>query len=415
MSDVALSPGGNAPGTFRGLTVALMLLLGLIGFSGVLLLGAYAPDLQSGRNGGTHALSNAAVGFSGLYRLADATGRHPRIVRSNHDYGSEDLLIISPEHGWIELGEPLGVRHGKPTLLIMPKWSTRPDEKRSGWVTADGFVSPGDPGRLLSPGIEFTIARRLSHRATLVSAPEIGRIAHFASPHQLQVITGMTMPKGSAVQTLHPLVGDGAGGIVIGQLGPGPLYIIADPDLFSNIGMADPRQAKAALALLDWLNSSGAESIGFDVTSNGLGQSRSPLKLAFDPPFLSTTLILLVVMGLLGWYALGRFGPVRRRARTIAFGKRSLVDNSAAIIKRAGRETRVGHRYVQVIRERAVTDFAIPSRIRDEALDAYLDRIGRGAAFTDLAQAVEQAGDKASLTEAARALHDWHKEKMGAG
>jgi len=66
MSDVDLRQQGSAPGTFRGLTIALMLLLGIVGFSGVLLLGAYAPDLQSGRNGGTHALSNSAVGFSGL-------------------------------------------------------------------------------------------------------------------------------------------------------------------------------------------------------------------------------------------------------------------------------------------------------------------------------------------------------------
>ena len=44
----------------------------------MLVLGAYAPDLRSGHNGGAHALSNAATGFSGLVRLAEATGRNPR-------------------------------------------------------------------------------------------------------------------------------------------------------------------------------------------------------------------------------------------------------------------------------------------------------------------------------------------------
>ena len=48
--------------------------------------------------------------------------------------------------------------------------------------------------------------------------------------------------------------------------------------------MRDERQARSALALLDYLNSTGAKSVLFDVTANGLGRSRSPLKLAFDAP-----------------------------------------------------------------------------------------------------------------------------------
>ena len=48
--------------------------IGVFAFIAMLVLGAYAPDLRSGRNGGAHALSNAASGFSGLVRLAEATG-----------------------------------------------------------------------------------------------------------------------------------------------------------------------------------------------------------------------------------------------------------------------------------------------------------------------------------------------------
>jgi len=414
MSDVGLRPRSDTPGTFRALTIALMLLIGIVGFSGVLLLGAYAPDLQSGHNGGTHALSNSAVGFSGLYRLADATGRHPTIVRSDHDFGSEDLLIVSPDNGFTQIGAPIEARPGKPTLVILPKWSTARDQNHSGWVTSDGLLGADDPGRTLAPGVTLIIKRRNTRHQLLNFASEIGDLPRFAAPRTIQVIAGMTHEKGAKPQTLHPLIGDGHGGIVVGRLGPGPLYIVADPDLLSNIGIADPRQARAALALLDWLNSTDAESINFDVTTNGLGRSRSPLRLAFDPPFLAATLVIVATLALLGWYAFGRFGPVRPRVRAIAFGKRTLVDNSAAIIRRAGREARVGHRYVQVIRERAVADFAIPPRIKDDALDRYLDRIGNGRAFTELAQAVVDADDPVSLAEAARALHDWHKEKMRA-
>ena len=414
MSDIGHLPQSGVAAPFRGLTIALMLLIGLLGFTGLLLLGAYAPDLGSGRNGGTHALSNAATGFSGLFRLAEATGRHPRIIRSEHDFGSEDLLIVSPDHGYVEISTPLSERSGKPTILILPKWKVERDRDHSGWVRTAGLLDPDDPGAILAPGLQFRIAQRRTTRRMLVSAPEIAGSVHFAAPPMTQSITSFVTSKGNESQTLHPLVGDGAGGIVVAQLGPGPLYIVADPDLLSNAGMRDPRQAQAALALLDWLNSTDAKSIGFDVTSNGLGRSRSPLRLAFDPPFLAATLVLVAAMALLGWYALGRFGPVRPRARTIAFGKRALVDNSAAIIKRAGREARLGGRYVQVIRERAVAAFAIPVRIKDAALDTYLDRIDGNNRFTDLARAVEAADDPASLAIAARALHDWQREKMGA-
>jgi len=360
-------------------------------------------------------LSNAAVGFSGLYRLAEATGHNPRIVRNTHDFDSEDLLVISPDDGWINISEQLEPRGGKPTLFILPKWSTQRDPDHSGWVRSDGFLQPENPGALLSPGIEFTIARHKRAQPMLVSAPELAGSVHFAAPRLVQVIKSFTIKKGETRTKLHPLVTDGAGGIVVGQLGPGPLFIVADPDLLSNAGIRDPRQAQAALALLDWLNSTGSTSIGFDVTSNGLGRSRSPLKLAFDPPFLAATLLLATAMGLLGWHAFGRFGPVKPRARAIAFGKKPLVDNSAAIIKRARREAQLGGRYVQMIRDRAALAFAIPPRIKDDALDAYLDKLGGGTSFSDLARAVEAAEDPVSLAEAARALHDWQREKMGAG
>ena len=66
------------------------------------------------------------------------------------------------------------------------------------------------------------------------------------------------------------------------------------------------------------------------------------------------TLTLVAAMLLAGWQAFARFGPAVRRERAIAFGKAALVDNTAALIRKARREARLGGRYVEVIRERAV-------------------------------------------------------------
>ena len=418
MSDLAIGRRDAPADIFRGLTVALLLLLGVVGFTGMLLLGAYAPDLRSGRNGGTHALSRAAIGLSGIVELAGATGRNPRVIRNSHEFGSEDLLVVSPDNGFVDVSPPLGERQAKPTALVFPKWSVEPDAGHPGWVRIDGLLPREDPGSMLAPGRTFRIARRRSGRRLLVAGPDFDSRIRFPAPPTLQVITGIDAPRGAEPLTLRPLLTDGSGGLVVGKLGDRPLYLIADPDLLSNAGIRDPRTAAAALALLDWMNSTGAESVGFDVTTNGLSHSPSPLKLAFEPPFLALTIVLAAVLLLVGLHALGRFGPVRPRARAIAFGKSVLVDNSAAMVRRAGFEARLGGRYVQVIRERAVATFGVPARLKDTAVDAYLDelgareRSGAPARFTDLARAAEQADDKTSLVFAARALYDWQRGKM---
>ena len=414
MSDLSINPRATSPGdVFRIRTVALMLAIGILGFIGTLVMGAFAPDLRSGRNGGTHALSNAAVGFSGIVQLAEATGRNPRIVRSEHLFDSEDLLVVTPDQGFDDVSAILAARSAKPTLFVLPKWATVADPKHTGWVRIADLTDSADPASLLSPETEFKIHHVRSGGAPLIAGREFDSSIHFAAPRVLQVITGQIPHKGNKPRPLVPLITDGKGRIVLARYGGGPLYVLADPDLLSNAGIRNPRQAVAALAMLDWLNSTGAKSIAFDVTLNGLGHSQSPLKLAFTPPFLAMTLALAAVLFLVGWHAFGRFGPIRPRARAIAFGKAALVENSAKLIRRAGRETSLGGRYAQVIRERAVATFGVPARLRDAALDAYLDKLGawRGHRFSELARTAETTRDQDALVAAAQALHQWQKEK----
>jgi hypothetical protein len=186
--------------------------------------------------------------------------------------------------------------------------------------------------------------------------------------------------------------------------------VLADPDLINNHGMGDERQARSALALLDYLNSTGAKSVLFDVTANGLGRSRSPLRLAFDPPFLAVTLTIFVAMMLAGWQALVRFGPIATSERAIAFGKAALVDNSAALIRKAGREAHLGSRYVEVIRERALTLFRIPASLDAGALALSLEELNPEHSFAAAARAACDAQNREELLAAAQSLNNWIEE-----
>ena len=403
MSGVSINQTGSAQdGTFNAKAMLLILGIGSLAFILMLVLGAYAPNLNSGRNSGTHALSNGATGFSGLVRLAAATGRNPVIIRSMAELDSEDLAIITPDHGSTDLTDILANRGPRATLVVLPKWDTSNDQQKSGWVRVSGLLPADDPEATLAPDLPLKVSRVRSGGEPLRTIPSFAPAElHFAAPKVLQTISG---------RNLEPLLTDGSGRVVLGRVGNERLYVLADADLLNNHGMGDRGQAAAALALLDFLNSTGAGSVLFDVTANGLGQSRSPLKLAFDPPFLGVTLTIFVAMLLAGWQALVRFGPVRRPERAIAFGKTALADNSAALIRRAGRESRLGHRYAELIREQAMHIFKFPRTLAGDDLDVRLEALNPDRSFATAAGAAAEARNRGELLVTAKSLHQWLEE-----
>jgi hypothetical protein len=412
VSEIAIGQQG-AQSPFRGLTVVLMLAVGVLAFIGMLVLGAYAPDFRSGRDGGAHALSNGATGFRALVELARATGRNPEILRDVHAFDTEHLLVVTPESGETNISAALDGREGKPTLFILPKWGTVGDPAHPGWVHTYGELPFEEPQGVLAPGIRFGMRRYKSGREPLVTSGLPAAI-HFRAPQYVQAITGVATGGNSPANTLplRPLVSDAHGGVLLAQLGSRPLFVLADPDLFNNIGMKDVDQAAAALAVLDWMNSNPPDGIAFDVSFNGLGHSRSPLKLLFEPPFLPLTLAIAAALLLTGLHGLARFGPIRPRLRAIAFGKAALVDNSAALVRKARRESRMGGRYAAMVRESAARVFGAPARLRDDALDAYLDALTGSRRFTELRQQAEDARHSSEVLHAAQALHAWQAEKM---
>lgn len=397
-----MKSNGNAGSAFDARTMLLITAIGVLAFIAMLVLGAYAPDLRSGRNGGSHALSNAATGFSGLVRLAEATGRNPTIIRNVTDLKDENLAVVTPQDSSANLSKILETRGPRATLVVLPKWLTLPDEDHPGWVRVASLDYPSDPEGVLAPTIDLKIARSKGRGEALFNTePAMPRDVQFLAPAVVQTMRG---------PHLQPLITTPSGGIVLGRVSGRNLYVLSEPDLINNHGMGDQRQARSALALLDYLNSTGANAVLFDVTANGLGRSRSPLKLAFDAPFLAVTLTIFAAMLLAAWQALNRFGPVRRRERAIAFGKAALVDNCAALIRKAGREARLGNRYVELIRERATALFRLPPTLDPEALNERLETLNTQRSFAAAAQAAIGARSRDELLVAAQSLNQWLEE-----
>lgn len=375
---------------------------GIVAFAAFVLLLAFGGSIGSGGDGRPHPLSNSAVGFSALVRLLETRG-DTGFIRRRSELGSEDLVVVALE----ERTDPQAIedllrrRGGRATVLILPKWMTVPDPARPSWVR---WIGVGSQARLPRGQIRTAVAR----------GPQASRRAE---GHEF--LRGISPPVPAHAQTasaksLQPLLTTPDGGILVGRWGEAPHYLVAEPDLLNNHGIADPQRAYAAVRLLEELSPTGAEAIRFDLTLNGLGagEGRSLLRLAFEPPFLVMTLALVAAAFLAGFHGLGRFGPTKREERAIAFGKAALVENSAGLIRQARRETRLGGAYVEVVRQEAARLTAAPRNLSGEALDEYLNRFSGPDApnFGELAARLRLAPDRDGLISAARALAIWKEE-----
>src|SRR5262249_51224794 len=121
-------------------------------------------------------------------------------------------------------------------LLVLPKWTGKASEQRPGWLREAGELFSGDAQgalRLVAPRAE--VARESSEVTWSTNA--LGLVPNLASPIQLVRGTG-----------LRPLIA-GQGGMLLGEISQRNrrVWVLSDPDVISNHGLA--RGSNAALAV----------------------------------------------------------------------------------------------------------------------------------------------------------------------
>ena len=136
--------------------------------------------------------------------------------------------------------------------------------------------------------------------------------------------------------------------------------MLADPDFLNTQGISDIDTARLGMAMLNLARSDNG--VVFDVTLNGLETARNLLRLALTPPLLGATLSLLAAAALLAWRSIMQIGAADRPGRAIALGKRALAENSAALIRIAGREHTMGWRYAVLTGATAAEQIGAPRR-----------------------------------------------------
>jgi hypothetical protein len=392
---------------FRIPLVIGLVTAGLLSFAAfVALLGWGEPQEENGPGSGALPAASA-VGFKGVMALAKRF--YPaRPVTSQADFDSYDLLVVPlrVSDSADDVARLLERRRHQPTLLILPKWSVVRDAREPRWVRALGPLPPYVADALMEPGVDV---ERMSMSHVILRTQSFG------------IAEGIEPPLPSAPQAIHGeriqmLIGVPAEGALVARLGDRPHYVVADPDLLNNYGLRSPDTARAAMELLDALRLNPGSAILFATSVKGpeAPAGRNLVRAMFEPPFLAMTLALIVAALLAALYGANRFGPARRPARAIPFGKAALVENSAGLVRLAGREVRLGGGYADMVREEAARAGAAPPNLQGEALEAYLDRFTRPGErpFRHLAWDVRAAQNKGELIQAARALFRWKKDMI---
>jgi hypothetical protein len=429
-----------APRLFSPVIALWLIIVGVFSFSAFFVLQAYAPDLRSGNDGRAHALSRSAVGYAGLVELLKADNVPVVISRGpiRTAKASPGLLILTPDAG-TDPKALAKIKFAGDALIVLPKWFVGGDPVHPGWVRRVGAL----PAEAVLEGLpkDLGLDQLKVMRRDGASRP----VLHAEQDSGFDPNAPMAVGSTESWQTLSgdgltPVLTDADGDMVLGMVpeaqapddngdgttpAPAPkpvkpptgiagdIYVLSDPDLLNTHGLKDLDTARTAVRLVQGLRGR-AGPVAIDVTLHGYARGRNILKLAFEPPFLALTLCIVAAALMMGWHAYARFGPAVQQARTIAFGKAALVENSAGLIRVARREPRMGPGYVGVVRSLVARLVGAPRDVDRGELDALLDRIGRAKGAEDSITALaEDAGglkDNAALMRLAQRLQRWRTE-----
>lgn len=385
---------------FRRRTVLILIAVGLLAMLGFLLTATYGDRFETQRGNTPGPTSRYATGFQALYQLVERSGGTPSLRRSPEQDESDALLVLLPNIRTqpAELTAALQGHDGA-SLIVLPKWITQPQELRP---TREDRIAPlpAEPIQRMLRELVPVAPHHEKAGTRLRYAPDY-QLKPFETPDPIQAVES---------DRLIPLIAAPDGATVLARIGGTDTYLLADPDLLNNLGLAKRRNAHAAIALLAALGPDTSGTIAFDTMLPYGAGGRNIGQLMFEPPFAGVTVALLAAALLAGIATFNRFGPPRREPRALAMGKSALIENIVGLARRAGRTREGGPAYADAIRAAAARRLALPRTLQREALDTHLEALPTATSYTAAITALRQATTETDLLHAAQQLDDWRKE-----
>ena len=381
---------------------------------------------------GPSTFSRSAIGYAGIADVLNQLGID--VVKSRYDSlgkltpGSV-LVIAEPRPGGKTETTIRTLLKADTILLILPKWTGEPSRQKSGWIGKVELLSRADAAwvlHLVAPRADVFQSDAASWTTNALNiAPTL------QAPIQL-------MRGGN----LRPLIAD-KDGILLGEISQGggqflllsdpleplqrgaavahkrTIWVVSDPDIFSNHGFAAAGNAALAVATIRHLLA-GSGRVVFDETLHGFtSEPAGPLLLLFRFPFIVATIQGAIAIALLLWATLGRFGAPQPAPPPMNAGRLGLLQNIAKLVEFTGHHEVMIRRYVfETVRDVA-RQLHAPRGLSTAALVAWLQRVGAARGITTdcgaLMSETEALADgrrrsPASLVRLARDIHRWRGE-----
>jgi hypothetical protein len=402
----------------------------VVSFVAAVLLGVYGRDLDPRPAPGTDTFSYSALGHRALadFLRAMGLGVVSRQAAGRGGLGPNHPLIVAEPRDAAALrtlrGEAVGRR--APLVLVLPKWEAgAPRQDKPEWLASVTLLPAAEAERIagaLAPPAGRSSGRAVAVRRTRGGGGGSCSAAWDGLPAGLRIDSrpAQLLKPGPG---LEPVV-TCPGGLLIARLGLNPpAYLIADPDILNNQGLGRGDNAEAVYAFL--ARGLGATGVVFDETIHGFHRTPGLLAEALRFPLVLGVAQSLVLLGIVLWAGMGRFGKPLPAPTALAAGKATLIDNTAKLLAEGGHAGDSLARYFrQTTRAVAAESFLPPDLGESERL-ARLQRLtdGRRSSGPPLDLAVLERSlqslppgrrGEERAARIARQLHAWRRE-MTAG
>lgn len=355
--------------------------------------------------------SRSAIGHAGIAAVLQR--QNIPVVKSRNNSLSQltrgSVLVIAEPRAAGQNEENIRTLLKADTILIvLPKWTGKQDEKKPEWLGVVNERSISDAQwtlRLVAPRGEVA---RLSTPITWTTN-QLGLVPNVVEPTQL--IRG---------EPLVPIIGS-TDGMLIGEITERnrKIWVISDPDVISNHGLARPGNAALTTAIINRLRGANGVVV-FDETIHGYAvKTSNPFMLMFRFPFIIATAQAAIAIALLLWASLIRFGAPQSAPAALRVGRQGLLENVAKLIEFTGHQQVMIRRYVQETIRDVARQLHAPNALTGEPLVAWLQRVGAARSVSVDCGAVVQRvsetagarrGDLTQLVRDARDIHRWKRE-----
>jgi hypothetical protein len=392
--------------------------IGVVSFLGALLLSVFGPDMAPIRSDGNSSYSSSAIGHRAL---VEVLSRLDMPVVSSR-FGSAERAA---HRGVLVLAEPLDCAPGTPrakalremleaagnVLLVLPKWRASRKGAKDGRVETIHLRPEGHAQHPLEPLVDGAVVRRFPVAAGRPLRPTEDSLGFPPTPPLpvLQLVVS---------DEIEPLVGDGRG-ILLGEVAHGDtrVLVLSDPDILSNVGLRLGDNAPLALAAISELRPAGGVVV-IDETIHGFEREPSIWRELFSFP-----LVLLIAHGallvaLLLWSGMGRFGAPQREGLARAPGRQSLVGNTAELLRYRGRVGSALTKYYRGALTDARRALRAPKGLSHAELVSWLERMGERRGTTDRIGALRELvaardatrSSSSHMLAVAGRIHRWRTE-----